>query len=686
MSIVTEHPLWFIIFCLLAGLVYSLFLYRKRNPDLSKTIHYSLFTIRFLLVSTLCFFLLNPLIKSSSSYTEKPIIVIAADNSASITKNKDSLFYKREFPASIRKLADELSEKYEIRVVTFDSRVNEDTAFTYKGRETNISALFSEIRNDYEGKNLGAVVVASDGLYNTGNNPLYEADKNNFSVYTIALGDTTVQKDALIKKINHNPSAYIGNQFPAEIQIQAGDLNGKSAALSIMQGGKLLSEQNVKYTSSNHTAIFNFLLNADKPGLQRYEAVLSVVDGEQNKTNNVMSFVVEVIDKREKILILANAPHPDVSALKQAIEGNQSYEVEVKLVQDFNVSLKPYSLVILHQLDVTNFMQKKLLDELSTHKTSEWQFARGHFWAFRGLQRLTASNRTNDAEPIFNKGFSLFNISNDLKNYLKEFPAVTCPLGSYKMANGTSSVINQQIGQVQTENPILIFNEEGGHKTALFIGEGLWRWRLRDYADHENTNVFDELVQKTVQYLSVKADKSFFRVFSKKIINENEPLEFDAEVFNPSYELITDQEVSMIIKDSARKQFSYTFSKTNNGYHLNAGNFPPGDYSYEARVKMNNQLYTQAGRFTVKPLLVEFTGLSADHALLYGISKKTGGQLFYPSQLDKLQKVLMDNENIKTLVHEQKEVNDFINLKVVFFILLIFLSIEWFVRKYSGLS
>ena len=72
--------------------------------------------------------------------------------------------------------------------------------------------------------------------------------------------------------------------------------------------------------------------------------------------------------------------------------------------------------------------------------------------------------------------------------------------------------------------------------------------------------------------------------------------------------------------------------------------------------------------------------------MLYTISKKTGGQLFYPKQINELQKKLLENENIKTLVHEQKQVNDFINLKMLFFIILVFLSVEWFVRKYNGLS
>ncbi len=189
-----------------------------------------------------------------------------------------------------------------------------------------------------------------------------------------------------------------------------------------------------------------------------------------------------------------------------------------------------------------------------------------------------------------------------------------------------------------------------------------------------------------MQYLSVKADKSFFKVFTKKIINENEPVEFDAEAFNPSYESVNESDVSIVITNEAKKQFTYTFSKAGNAYHLSTGNFPPGDYTYSAQVKINDQVFTQKGEFSVKPLLAEYTSTTANHALLYTISKKTGGQIFYPKQLNDLQKKLLDNDTIKTLVHEQKEVNDFINLKILFFLLLAFLSIEWFLRKYSGLN
>lgn len=671
--------------CLLVGAGLAFLLYQKSNKEIAKNIRYLLFALRFSCISFLCFFLLNPLLKNTSTYTEKPIVVIALDNSASIAKNKDSVFYKNNFLKEIHAFSEAISQKYEPLIVHFDAELKNNDSLTFLGKETNISNAFADIKNNFEGKNIGAVVLASDGLYNSGSNPLQEMQELNYPIYTIALGDTTIQKDALIKNANHNQTAYIGNRFPVEIQVQAASLQGKEATLSIYEEGKKINEQNIRYSSDTYTGIFNFLLEADKPGIRHYQAVLSLLSEEQIKTNNTYPFLVDVIDKREKIALLYEAPHPDVATLKQAIENNQSYEVVLFSTDNPPPSLKPYSLLMLHYISKNNPIAKQIQNEMALNKIPVWQFSKNDFWAFPSLQYSGTNNRYTDAEPIINKGFSLFSISNELKNYIKEMPAVSCMLSSFKVSNGAVALINQQIGQVQTENPILLFADNSIQKTALFCADGLWRWKLRDFSEHENNDIFNELIQKTVQYLSIKADKSFFRIFTKKIRNENESVEFDAEAFNPSYELINEPDVSMLITNEANKQFTYTFSKTSNAYRLNVGIFPAGSYSYTAQVKINNEVHQQKGEFTIKPLMVEFMSLAANHSLLYSISKKTGGELFYPSQLNQLQQKLLDNNSIKTLIHEQKQVNGFINIRWLFGLLLVLLSVEWFARKYSGL-
>ncbi|MEI6596463.1 MAG: VWA domain-containing protein, partial [Bacteroidota bacterium] len=73
-----------------------------------------------------------------------------------------------------------------------------------------------------------------------------------------------------------------------------------------------------------------------------------------------------------------------------------------------------------------------------------------------------------------------------------------------------------------------------------------------------------------------------------------------------------------------------------------------------------------------------------DHQLLNQLSAQSEGKLFYPTQADELIKTIKQNASIKPVIYKQEEVKSWINLKWIFFIVLGFLSVEWFMRKWNG--
>jgi hypothetical protein len=686
-DIITHYSLWFVPLCFAVGVLFAWLMYTASDKDkeLKPWIKYSLFACRMLLVTALCFFLLNPLIKRMINEKEKPVIIVAQDNSSSLLNAKDSSFVKNEFVKQLKNIASDWADKYDVRFYRFDSRTEQNDTINFKGKETDFSNLFSEIDNNYSNRNVGALVLASDGVYNKGTNPVYGAEKLKFPVYTIALGDTTTIRDLLVKKVDHNDVAYLGNKFPVEITIDSRKLQGKESILTISTQGKKVAEQRVQINSSDFTQTYNFILNADKPGVQKYVAAISPLEEEQNRLNNSQPFVIEVIDTREKIAIISSAPHPDVAAIKESIEENQNYEVETFLLNEFNGSVKPYSLVILNQVQMSSPGGVKVLNDLVQNNTSYFLISAYGGDKIPGVNVQAMNMKYNDAEAILNKSFSLFTLSEALQKYTKEFPAVKSVFGNYSISNSAAVLFSQRIGIVETENPLLLFNTNGEQKSGIFLGDGLWRWKLRDFADHGNHDLFNELISKIVQYLSVKADKSFFRVKTKKVVNENEEVELEAEVYNNSYELITDPDVTITITNENNKNFNYAFSKTGLGYRLNVGLLPPGEYSYKAVTNNGTKAQEHRGFFTVKEIVAEKINTVADHQLLQQLSTRTNAKMYYPSQLNELKNVLLNNENIKTITYTQKDVKDLIDIKLIFFLLLALLTIEWFVRKYSGL-
>ena len=245
-------------------------------------------------------------------------------------------------------------------------------------------------------------------------------------------------------------------------------------------------------------------------------------------------------------------------------------------------------------------------------------------------------------------------------------------------------LLNQKIGLTDTENPLFVFTENNGLKVAGFFGDGIWRWKISDYYNHENHELFNELINKVVQYLSVKADKSFFRIFTKKVINENESLDFTAEVYNQSYELTTDSDVTITLKDENNKTYNYTFSKKQMMYSLSAGQFPAGEYTYEAKTKLGDKVYFKSGVVIIKEIVAEKMNTLANHRILYQIANESGGKMFYKNELQQLQKEILQSENIKSITYTHKELIDLINLKWIFFLILILFSAEWFLRKRNG--
>lgn len=688
MNIVTELPIGFFVFCAIAGFIYATILYYQNTKlsEFSVLVKRILFFIRFIAITLLAFFLLSPLIKHLSRRVEKPVIIIAQDNSESIAFGKDNRS-KNQYLASLDKLSDELSSKYEVRKFSFGDFITEQNSFDSLGfdeKTTNIASFIEELQTRFANKNVGALILASDGLYNKGAHPVYASEKIKYPIYTIALGDTTIKKDLVLAKIEHNKVAYLGNKFPLQLNISAQKLKGQVTTVTIHKADKLLFSQSVNINSENFNTSIAVYLDAKETGLQHFSVRLSQLSDETNPENNKKDVYIEVMDARQKIAIIADAPHPDIAAIKLSLESNQNYEVESYLSDNFKSSLKSYSLIILHSLPNSKNNCAAVLKEAADNTIPIWGFSGANGSFKNGLNYMPAS-KLSEAEPVLEQGFPLFTISEQLKKAINDFPAIATSYNASGINNVSNVLFNQRIGIVDTKTPLMYFSTQNDSKMAVFNGEGIWRWKLQDYAANGNNQMFDELISKTVQYLAIKEDKSFFRVITKNNFYENETVEMQAELYNESYELINDPEINIMIVDKDNKKYPFTFSKTENAYRLNAGIFPVGDYKFQAQAKVGDKVYKQSGSFSVTALQIELTNTTADHQLLFQLAKKHSGEMMYLQNMNDLIEKLNNRDDIKSVAYTEKRLDELIHLKWIFFILLFLFTVEWFIRKRNGI-
>ncbi len=229
--------------------------------------------------------------------------------------------------------------------------------------------------------------------------------------------------------------------------------------------------------------------------------------------------------------------------------------------------MNAYEVLILHQLTSKSNPAKQLLEEsrklgISTFYISGKQTNYAYLNSLNlGLQLQISKEAYNDVYPIYNQNFTTFSVSPSTQQIIASFPPVQVPFANFRLAPSASSLFFQKIGNVNTTYPLFVFNQTDDVKSAVFVGDGLWRWRNYNYMLENNHEAFDEIIMKTIQYLAVKEDKSFFRVKTSTIFNENEPIMFDAELYNQNYELVNDPEVTMVISNHDKK-YTYSFSRT----------------------------------------------------------------------------------------------------------------------------
>ncbi len=689
-----NYPYWYLLFCLLTATGYSYFLYRKEKSfgEQAKTLIYSLASLRFLSVFILSFLLLEPVVKTTEQIIEKPILVIAQDASQSIVLTKDSSYYQTTYLENLKKLETELSQQYEVKTISFGSEIKDGLPQTFNQKQTDISSVFQTIKNTYYGRNLGGIILATDGISNKGLSPEYASKQlKNTVFYTIAMGDTLIPKDALIHSVFHNKTAFKGNDFPVEVVVKATYLKGKNANVSIYRNDKKIQEKKIAFQHEKAVENISFVLPADKGGNLKYTIKITEFPGEATTINNTKDFYITVIENKQNILLLADAPHPDVAVWKETLSKNKNYKVESVVLNDLKTEIKKYSLVMLFGIPNHSAKGDRIIEKLQQAKVPFFIEINQHtdFNKINNLKlrfQVKASNDFIPATAQFNTLFSKFTLSESLKNLLSELPPVFVPFArDYKTAQEKNVLFFQKINGVNTKYPLLLFNEKDGLKSGILLGEGIWRWKLFDYVKNNNHRQIEELTQKIAQYLVARKDKSQFRVFNTKKILENEPLIIEAELYNDAYEAINTPDVSVTISNEKGEDYPpKIMNRVGNSYKLNAGMFPVGEYSYTAKVIYDGKKLIKKGTFSVMELKVEYLDLSAKHNWLNRIAENSNGKLFYPNELETLQKEIQNQKNIIPIIYEKNTVEDIIRWKWIFFLVLALLSIEWFLRKRNG--
>jgi hypothetical protein len=673
----TTNTILLLLFSILIAGSLSFFQYFYKAKTKSK-VNFVLAFLRFLSIFGILLLLINPILSRKTLETIKTPLPIVVDNSRSIVdlKSKEiSLeLYKKLFQNK------DLQEKFEVQSYLFDNEFQQSEEFDFKGTQTNLDEVAKNLKSIYKNTSFPTILI-TDGNQTSGNDYVYSFDVNN-KVFPLVVGDTTQFLDLKVTQLNVNKYAFQKNKFPVEVFLSYSGNKSVNADFSISQGNSVLSKQSVSFSPFKKSVILNVLLPAEKVGLQVFKATISSNQKEKNTYNNTKNFAVEVIDQKTNVAIVSAVNHPDIGALKRAIESNAQRKVTIIKPNSIN-SLQDYNVLILYQptAEFKPVFEKNKLAGINTFIVT----GNSTDFSFLNQQQnnlvFKMSGQKEDYLAEFNSQYNLFAIDN---LGFENFPPLQNPFGTVTTNGSVSTLLSSKIRNIETNAPLLAFAENQGKRSAFLLGENSWKWRLQSHIDNQSFEKFDVFVDKIIQYLASNDSKKSLVVNHESFYNSSEAIEISAQYFNKNYEFDEKARLTISVTNTKTKQIkNYDLLKGNNSYKVNLDGLSAGGYIFSVKELNSNTTYNS--HFEILDFDIEKQFVNPDVEKLSLLATQTQGKVHYPNQIDALIKVLLEDENYKAIQKEIVTKTPLIDWVWLLVLIAVTLASEWFLRKYNGM-
>lgn len=634
--------------------------------------------LRFFSILCLLVLLINPTFTRKTTELSKTPLALLIDNSSSIKELKSNRTALNVLDKILTNK--EISEKFAVQKYLFDKDFGLDKPIDFEGKQSNIDLAAQNLKQLYKHNEL-PIILLSDGNQTIGNDYEYSFQET-ARVFPIVLGDTTSNFDLKISRLNVNKYAFLKNKFPVEVFLQYNGTKPCTATFSIQKEKNKVFNQTVAFSKTKKTVSLEILVEADKIGLQKYKAILSSTYKEKNTYNNVKNFAVEVLDQQKEIALISDITHPDLGAIKRAIESNEQRKVKIYKPKEIS-DLKKIDLLILYQptsafkaiIDAN--VKQQINTFIITGVSTDFNFVN----QIQNDLQFKMTPQTENFTANYQSGFQLF-AQEDIA--FSQLPPLTHRFGKIIAKNQVETMIKSSVNGVSFENPILTFSENNTNRSAYLLGENIWKWRLESYLFKKSFEDFDLFMNKIIHYLSTNSSKKNLLVTHEQFYNSGETIAIEAQYFNKNYELNKEANLTIELKNSRTNAIiKYNFSSSNQGNIVEFDGLEHGNYSFT--VKENTSGASYSSSFEVLDFDVEKQFTNPDVVKLNALATKTNGQAFYPNQIEQLIKKLLDPSVFLPTEKEIIKKTPLIDWVTLLIILAVSLATEWFYRKYKGL-
>jgi len=673
------NTILYITLALIIALGFAFFQYLYKETGRIKR-DYIFFALRALAVFLVLLILINPKITSTEFEVSKPELIVLTDNSQSISylKEEENLRNISESLANNEKI----QEKFDVSRLYFGENLELNDSLNFSANQTDIFSALSETENIIS-NNQSAVVLLTDGNQSLGRDYRYFKKKSESNIFPLVIGDTATYMDLSVKNINVNKYAFLNNKFPVEIFLNYSGEEAVETNFKIKSGDAIIYTQELNFSSVSNSEIIRTELPANSLGVKTYQVEIEPISAEENKINNTRKFAIEVIDERTSVLILSDITHPDLGTLQKAIESNQQRTTDIKYVNDNNLQISDYELIVIYQVNrkfndiISEILDKNYNYLMITGTKTDWNYLNNLDLGYS----KNATSQPQEIFPVYNPTFSSFQFENI---GFEDYPPLLDKFGQLELEQNKFNVmLSQELQGIVTGEPLMGVTQ-GNPKSGFLFGENTWRWRAKSYLDHKSFKEFDDLIGKLVQNLASKTSRQRLTIDSENFYYDNQNIIISAQYFDENYQFDAGAHLNITVNNKeSEESFTSDLILKNNFYQFDGGDLEPGDYEYTLNVQGSS--LSNSGSFEVIEYNAEQQFVSSNLSGMQSFAENNGAKLYYPDQLIDLVNTLLTDDKFKPIQKSRQKSVPLIDWYYLLFILIIILAAEWFYRKYLGL-
>jgi uncharacterized membrane protein len=725
--LLASWPTWvmFLLVILAAGGIF--WILRERSSVLSRIRLIAIGIAQTAIIAIVLFMLWHPAISVARLRPQQNVIAVLVDDSRSMGLQEGGKTRLQSAEDVLNNdLLPELSKKFQVRIYRFGhdaTRVDQAKNLTPDDNATRIGDSLKHIVAEASTMPLGAAVLMTDGGDNTGGvdrETLAQVRQIHLPIHTVGFGPDHFAKDIEIVDVDVPARVLPNSRVSAHINFRQHGLEEEKARLMVRENGHPLAQQEITVrpeVDQSETVMFN----AGPAGAHSFQIGFDPVTGEQNAQNNVVVRLINVTQKKQRILYFEGEPKWEYKFMRRALDDDAAIDIvsmvrttenktyfqgvdnpkELEGFPEKPEQLFTYDGLIIGSEEASYFSpaQQAMIRDFADRRGGGVMFLAGRFALSDGGYANTPMAEMMPLRLLPEKSFSrnfatvsltdagrastilrLMDKSEDNDARWKKMPQIAnyAAMGAPK----PGAVVLMNVGEAgKRTTPLLAIENYGHGRTAVLATSGTWRWQmLQDHTDMTHETFWQQLLRWLVTETPGQVSGSVQR----QVLNDDGQLHLRAVVRDKTYQTVA----GATVQASITRPDGATDVVTMKPDPLEPGAYT-GDYSadkagaYVTEIVARDEK-TEVGRDTLtfrrEDGVAENFNASQNKELLTRLAADTGGNYYTPEKAKRLaDEIAISEAGISG--HDSLDIWD---MPVLFLLLILIRGAEWLLRRKWG--